>query len=70
MTLLSVKEARETLKIGETMVRNLIGAGELHAIKIGRRTLIKADSVDRLIQSASAHVPRRRLPASMTKAAA
>lgn len=45
----SVNETARALSIGRTSIYAMIGDGRLEAVKLGRRTLIKADSVRRLI---------------------
>lgn len=49
---MSVKSACDFLGIGKTSLYQLIGAGSLDVVKLGRRTLIKTDSLVRLISSA------------------
>ena len=43
--LLCVPEVMAELGIGLTKVYELIGAGSLHAVKLGRRTLVPEESV-------------------------
>lgn len=45
----SVNDAAKALGIGRTSVYQLIRDGRLEAIKLGRRTLVKADSIRRLV---------------------
>ena len=45
----SRKETCETLSIGFTKLHELINAGVLDTIKIGRKTLVKGESLHRLI---------------------
>lgn len=45
-----VDRAIRILDIGKTKLYDLIAAGELEAIRIGRRTLIMQASIDALIQ--------------------
>jgi len=45
----SVNDAAKALGIGRTSVYQLIREGRLEAIKLGRRTLIKAASIRRLV---------------------
>lgn len=45
----SINETARALSLGRTSIYVMIGDGRLEAIKLGRRTLIKADSVRRLI---------------------
>lgn len=48
----SRREACETLSIGMTKLQELINSGTIETFKIGRKTLIKADSLHRLIGGA------------------
>lgn len=48
-TLISVKETANTLGVGSTTTWALIKNKRLDVVRIGRRTLVKIDSVDRLI---------------------
>ena len=45
----SRKEACETLSIGTTKLHQLINDGSLETFKIGRKTLVKGESLRRLI---------------------
>ena len=45
----SRKETCETLSIGVTKLHELINAGTLETFKIGRKTLVKGESIHRLI---------------------
>ena len=45
----SINETAKTLSLGRTSVYALIGEGKLEAFKLGRRTLVKAASIRRLI---------------------
>jgi len=45
----SINEAAKALSLGRTSIYSLISEGRLETFKIGRRTLIKACSVHRLI---------------------
>ena len=47
----SVKEAAKALSLGRTSIYALIRDGRLETIKLGRRTLIKAASIRRLLES-------------------
>jgi helix-turn-helix protein len=50
--LCTVKEGRVVLGgIGHTKMYELIGSGELEAIKIGRRTFLTLQSLDAFVQS-------------------
>lgn len=46
----SRREACDTLSIGATKLHELINAGSLDTFKIGRKTLVKGDSLRRLIE--------------------
>lgn len=48
----SRKEVCETLSIGSTKLHELINQGSLETFKIGRKTLVKGDSLRRLIGEA------------------
>ena len=45
----SIAEAAHALSLGRTKIYELIDAGRLETIKIGRRRLIKVDSIRRLL---------------------
>lgn len=45
----SIKETGIALGIGRTLIYEMIDDGRLEAIKVGRRTLVKADSIKRLV---------------------
>ena len=48
--LVSLSEAAEILSVSTKTVRRYIAAGDLDAVRLGRRTIrIKAESLDRLI---------------------
>lgn len=46
----SIKEAASVSSIGRTRLYELINEGKLDRIKIGNRSLIKADSLCRLLE--------------------
>jgi excisionase family DNA binding protein len=46
-------DAARALGIGKTKVYELIGAGKLKTIKIGRSTLIKTDSIRLFVDEAA-----------------
>ena len=45
----SINDTAKALSLGRTSVYALIGDGRLVAFKLGRRTLVNADSIRRLI---------------------
>lgn len=45
-----IDEVAQTLGLGKTTIHKLLREGELQKIKLGRTTLISADSVDALLQ--------------------
>jgi len=45
----SINETAKALSLGRTSIYALIGEGRLEAFKLGRRTLIRAESVRRLV---------------------
>ena len=47
----SINETAKTLSLGRTSIYGLINEGRLEAFKLGRRTLVKGDSVRRLIET-------------------
>jgi excisionase family DNA binding protein len=48
----SINEAAKALNLGRTSIYALIREGRLETIKLGRRTLVKIDSIHRLIERA------------------
>ena len=48
----TVDGAKKALGIGTTKIYELIGEGKLATIKIGRRTLVKTDSIRQLVEAA------------------
>lgn len=50
--LVSLTEAADILAVSTKTVRRYIAAGDLDAVRLGRRTIrVKADSLDRLIDA-------------------
>lgn len=45
----SINEAASALSMGRTSIYAMIADGRLEAFKLGRRTLIKAESLKRLV---------------------
>lgn len=45
----TVDGARKALGIGTTKIYELIGNGQLRTVKLGRRTLIRTESIHNLI---------------------
>lgn len=45
----SIKDAAKALSLGRTSIYALIKEGRLETFKLGRRTLIKAESIRRLV---------------------
>jgi len=48
----SINEAAKALNLGRTSIYALIRQGRLEAVKMGRRTLVKVESIRRLIEQA------------------
>lgn len=59
MKLLTVKEVCERLRISRATLYNLVRKGELAFVKIGGKSLISEDDVDRLIAQATRTPPKR-----------
>lgn len=49
----TVEGAKRALGLGHTTVYRLIGEGKLSTVKVGRRTLIKTDSIRALVDQAA-----------------
>ena len=47
----SINDTAKTLSLGRTSIYAMIADGRLDAFKLGRRTLVKADSIRRLIEA-------------------
>lgn len=54
---ISIDELCGVLSIGRTKIYELISAGNLDVLKIGRRTLVTLESVDRLIENSRVNRP-------------
>ena len=48
----SINDTAKALSLGRTSIYALIRDGKLETIKLGRRTLVKVDSIRRLIDAA------------------
>ena len=46
---ISINETAKVLSLGRTTIYAMIGDGRLEAFKLGRRTLVKAESIRRLV---------------------
>jgi excisionase family DNA binding protein len=46
----SINDAAKALSLGRTSIYVMIAEGRLEAFKLGRRTLIKAESIRRLVE--------------------
>lgn len=49
---LSINDTAKALGLGRTSIYGLLRSGRLEAVKLGRRTLVKVDSIRRLIETA------------------
>lgn len=49
----SINDTAKTLSLGRTSIYALIADGRLEAFKLGRRTLVKAESIRRLVDAQS-----------------
>jgi excisionase family DNA binding protein len=45
----SINDTAKALGLGRTSIYAMIGDGRLEAFKLGRRTLVKAESIRRLV---------------------
>ena len=48
---ISINDAARVLGLGRTSIYAMIADGRLEAFKLGRRTLVKANSIRRLVAS-------------------
>lgn len=48
----SVKDAARAIGIGHVTLYKLINAGKLDTVKVGKRRLIKVDSIHKLVEAA------------------
>ena len=48
----TLESARQALGIGRTKTYELIAEGKLKAVKVGRRTLVRTDSIRQLVDAA------------------
>jgi len=46
----SINETAKALSLGRTTIYALIKEGRLETVKLGRRTLVKTDSIRRLLE--------------------
>ena len=46
----SINETAKALSLGRTTIYMLIKEGRLETVKLGRRTLVKTDSIRRLLE--------------------
>lgn len=60
MKLLTVKEACQRLRISRATLYNLIKRGDLAFVKIGGKSLIREEAIDRLIAQGTRTPPKRR----------
>jgi len=59
--LISLAEAADTLGVSTKTVRRYVAAGDLDAVRLGRRTIrVKTESIDSLIEAHSINAWRAR----------
>jgi excisionase family DNA binding protein len=66
--MLTLAEACAIARVGRSSIYGAIRRGELRAVKIGRRTLIRASDLYEWLDSAPALRPRARAPAAQMRA--
>lgn len=49
----TVDSAKSALGLGRTKIYELIGEGKLQTVKVGRRTLVRTDSIRALVELAA-----------------
>ena len=49
----SINDAARALSLGRTSIYTMIGDGRLESFKLGRRTLIRVESIRRLVAAQS-----------------
>lgn len=47
---ISINETAKVLGLGRTSIYGMIGDGRLETFKLGRRTLVKTESIRRLVE--------------------
>ena len=50
---LSINDAAKALSLGRTSIYAMIGDGRLEAFKLGRRTLVRMESIRRIVAGAT-----------------
>ena len=50
LSLLSVKDAAQLLGVGKTTIYKLLGQRAIDAVKIGRKTLLRVESLERWLE--------------------
>lgn len=47
--LMTIKQARDYVCLGNTKLHELLASGQIHAVKLGRRTMVEVASLDAFI---------------------
>jgi len=55
--LLSVAEAAQSLGVSARFIRRLVNAGQVQVVRLGRRTLLHVDEVERLARDGAGTPP-------------